>query len=67
MPETTAVTPERFAHGISYTEHVNQAKVNQERFQQMYETAALSKDDEDFFRRAAQQGAPKVLVISEDW
>lgn len=67
MPETSIVTPERFAQGISYTEHVTQAKVNQDRFNQMYETAALSAEDADFFRLAVQQGAPKMLVISEDW
>ena len=67
MSETNAVTAERFAQGITYTEHVTQAKVNQDRFNQMYETAALSAEDSDFFRMAARQGAPKVLIISEDW
>ena len=67
MPDTNIVTPERFAQGISYTEHVTQAKINQDRFNQMYETATLSTEDVDFFRLAVQQGAPKVLVISEDW
>ena len=67
MPDTNIVTPERFAQGISYTEHVTQAKINQDRFNQMYETAALSTEDADFFRLAVRRGAPKVLIISEDW
>ena len=67
MSTTTEVTPERFAQGISYQDHVTQASVNQDRFHEMYETAALSDEDADFFRKAVQRGAPKMLVISEDW
>jgi hypothetical protein len=67
MSAVTEVTPERFAQGITYTEHVTRAKVNQDRFNQMYETAALSAEDAAFFSKAVQQGAPKVLIISEDW
>ena len=67
MSTTTEVTPGRFAQGITYTEHVTQAKVNQDRFNEMYETAARSDEDAAFFRQAVQRGAPKMLIISEDW
>ena len=65
--KTSVVTPERFAQGITYAEHVAQAKVNQDRFQQFYETGTLSPEDAEFFRQAVQRGAPKVLALSEDW
>ena len=65
--KSSVVTPERFAQGITYSEHVAQAKVNTDRFQQFYESAALSPEDAEFFRRAVQGGAPKVMTISEDW
>jgi hypothetical protein len=64
--KTSVVTPQRFAQGLSYGDYTAGMKVNQDRFQQFYETAALRTEDADFFRKAVR-GAPKVLVISEDW
>ena len=64
--KTSVVTPERFAQGLGYREYTAGMKVNQDRFQQFYETGALRTEDADFFRKAVQ-GAPRVLVISEDW
>ena len=64
--KTSLVTPERFAQGLGYREYTAGMKVNQDRFQQFYESATLSPEDSAFFRKAAQ-GAPKVLALSEDW
>jgi thiol-disulfide isomerase/thioredoxin len=64
--KTSVVTPERFAQGLGYGEYTAGMKVNQDRFQQFYESITLSSDDSAFFRKAVH-GAPKVLAISEDW
>ncbi len=65
--KTTAVTPERFASGLSYTDYIAQIKVNKDKFEQYYESAKLSDDDVAFFRRAKEAGATRMLIIGEDW
>ena len=65
--KTSVVTPERFASGLTYKDYIAQINVNKERFQDFYGSGQLSDDDADFFRRAVQAGATKMLVIGEDW
>ena len=64
---TSVVTPERLAQGITYQEFIAQIKVNQDRFQEFYDSAKLTPEDAEFFCTAVQHGACKVLVLGEDW
>jgi len=63
------VTPERYASGLTFKDYTAQINVNKDEFQKYYETARLSADDAEFFRRAARVpgGIAKVMVIGEDW
>ena len=65
--ETSVVTPERLAKGLTYQEFIAQIKVNHDRFQELYDSAQLTPEDAEFFRTAVQRGASKVLVLGEDW
>jgi glutaredoxin len=65
----SAVTPARFAQGLSYAEFLANAKVNRDKFERNYENPVLTEDDLAFFRRAAAlpNGPRKLLAIAEDW
>ena len=63
----SVVTAERYASGFTFTEYLKQINVNKEQFQKYYETADISADDAGFFRRAADKGLSKMMVIGEDW
>ena len=65
----TAVTPARFASGLTYKDFLAQAKVNKDKFEENYGTAHVSADDAAFFKKlAALPGGPaKILAIGEDW
>ncbi|MBI4219193.1 MAG: thioredoxin family protein [Chloroflexi bacterium] len=65
---TTAVTPARYAQGLTYAEFLAQAKVNKDQFEANYKTAQVPADDAAFFERLASSGrASKMLAIGEDW
>jgi hypothetical protein len=63
----SAVTPDRFARAMPYTDYLASIAVNRDQFEKYYAAAQLSKDDEAFFRKAAAAGATKMLVIAEAW
>ncbi len=67
--KTSAVTPERFASGLTYGEYLKQIKVNLERFQHFYDQCQVSSQDADFFRKVVRHrnGAAKMLVLGEDF
>ena len=67
--KTSVMTPERFASGFTYQDYLAQIKVNKDRFEKYYESVNLSADDAAFFKRVAEapNGAPKMMVIGEDW
>lgn len=67
--QTSVVTPERFASGFTYSDYIAQIKVNHDKFQEYTETSAdvLNPDDIEFFKKAAQGGAARMLVVGEDW
>ena len=67
--ETSVVTPQRYASGLTYQDYIGQIKVNKKWFQDLSDSFDLSPDDVQFFQRAMEQpGAPiKMLVIGEDW
>jgi hypothetical protein len=69
MSSTSVVTPERFERALSYEDYVAGVAVNRDQFARYYETAHLSADDIEFFRRAAARpdGPAKLLAIAEAW
>src|ERR1700758_4045171 len=70
MPSaTTAVTPARFAQGLSYAGFLAQAAVNRDKFDESYQTVPLTDEDLSFFRKAAASphGPAKILALAEAW
>jgi len=67
--KTTAVTPERFAQGMTYAEYLAQIKVNKGLFNKYYDEFTLSGEEAAFFRESTQKpgGPTKLLVLGEDW
>ncbi|MBI2979605.1 MAG: thioredoxin family protein [Chloroflexi bacterium] len=65
----SVVTRQRFASGFTYKDYIAQIKVNKDKFEEYYQTAQLSNEDKEFFRKVAgmPDGAAKVLVLGEDW
>ena len=63
------VTQERWTKGLTYKEFLAQAKVNLDRFEEYYKTAAVSPEDAAFFKKVVNMpnGAPRMLVVGEDW
>jgi len=66
---TTAVTPARFAQGLSYPDFLAQAAINHDKFNESYQSVPLTDDDFAFFRKAVAlpQGPKKILVLAEAW
>jgi thiol-disulfide isomerase/thioredoxin len=65
--KTSVVTPERFSQGMTYQQYVDSIKVNKDRFQQFYDSAALTAEDAEFFSATVQKSGAKALALSEDW
>ena len=67
--KASAITPERFASGLTFDEYLAQIRVNKDRFQQFYDQCRITAEDAEFFRKATQhpQGPAKILVLGEDW
>jgi len=67
--ETSVVTIDRFASGLTYDEYIAQIKVNKDKFEQFYKQCTVSAEDTEFFKSAAGRpgGPAKLLVIGEDW
>jgi glutaredoxin len=65
----SAVTPARFAQGLTFGEFLANAKVNRDKFEHNYQNPVLTEEDLAFFRRAAAvpNGPRKLLAITEDW
>jgi hypothetical protein len=70
MPTTsTAITPARFAQGLTFSDFVAQAAVNRDKLEANYQDAPLTDVDLAFFKHAASvsNGAVKVVAIAEAW
>ena len=67
MAENTVLTAERFSSGLTYREYIDQIAVNKDRFEEFYQRCQLSKEDNDFFKKASKLGASRVMVIGEAW
>lgn len=65
----TAVTPERFAAGMTWTQWMEHIQRNKAKFQYNYDETRISPEDAAAFRRLAQSsgGPAKMLVLGEDW
>jgi len=69
MQDKSVVTKEKFASGMTYEEYIAQIQVNKDRFEEFYKMCELSKEDTEFFKKAAKmpKGAKKVMVLGEAW
>ena len=67
--QTSVVTPERFASGMTYQEYIAQIQNNKDRFQWNYDGTELTQEDIARFKEimARPTGPAKVLVLGEDW
>lgn len=69
VQQASVVTPERFAHGLSYADYVASIERNQKRFEENYAGTEISAEDAAAFKAlmAMPNGPAKLLVIGEDW
>jgi len=67
--ETSVVTPERFAQGLTYANYIDQIKVNKARFEEFYNNFQVTSDETDALKALSQRpgGPAKMLVLGEDW
>ncbi len=67
--QTSVVTPERFASGLTYDEYMNRITRNRDQFQANYEGTPLTDEDVRRFKEimARPNGPAKVLALAEDW
>ena len=63
----SVVTRQRFDQGLTYPGFLAQARANVDQFNRWYQEFQLKPQDAAFFRKAAQAGAKRVLVLAEDW
>ena len=66
--ETSVVTPQRFEEGFSYSDYIDQIKVNKARFEEFYKFQ-IKPEDAAALRELANRkdGPAKMLVLGEDW
>jgi polyhydroxyalkanoate synthesis regulator phasin len=70
MPQaTTAVTPARFAQGLSYADFLSKVTINRDKFEESYQSVPLTEEDLSFFRKVAAlpHGPAKILALGEAW
>lgn len=67
--QTSVVTPERFASGMTYDEYMNRITRNRDQFQANYDGTPLTEEDVRRFKEimARPNGPAKVLALAEDW
>ena len=66
--ETSVVTPQRFEEGFSYSDYIDQIKVNKARFEEFYKFQIKTGDTAALRELANRKGGPaKMLVLGEDW
>src|SRR5271165_6395960 len=66
---STAVTPARFAQGLTFSDFLAKATVNHDKFEKNYQSVPLTEEDVAFFRKAAAapHGPAKILALAEAW
>ena len=67
--QTSVVTPERFAQGMTYDEYMDSVKVNKARIEEYYANVSIGSEQTDALRElAGSEGGPaRMMVIGEDW
>ena len=66
---TSVVTPQRFAAGLTYADFMAQVKVNKERMEDFYANFQVTAANVAALRELAAHpaGPAKMLVLGEDW
>ena len=67
--QTSVVTPERFAQGMTYDEYMESVKVNKARIEEYYANVSLESAQTDALKELtnAEGGPARMMVIGEDW
>ncbi len=67
--QTSVVTPERFAQGMTYDEYMESVKVNKARIEEYYSNVSLESAQTDALKELtnAEGGPARMMVIGEDW
>ena len=67
--DTSVVTPQRFAAGLTYADFMAQVKVNKERMADFYANFQVTADNAAALQELAAHpaGPAKMLVLGEDW
>jgi len=67
--QTSVVTPERFAQGMTYDEYMESVKVNKARIEEYYANVSLESAQTDALKELTNpEGGPaRMMVIGEDW
>lgn len=67
--QTSVVTQERFAQGMTYNEYMDSVKVNKARIEEYYQNVELGSDQTEALRSlvASDGGPARMMVIGEDW
>ena len=67
--QTSVVTPERFAQGMTYDEYMDTVKVNKARIEEYYANVEVGSEQADALRELSNsEGGPaRMMVIGEDW
>jgi hypothetical protein len=67
--QTSLVTVERFDQGFTYTDYIDQIKVNKARFQEFYDKFKITPEETIKLRALSQRadGPARMLVLGEDW
>lgn len=69
VQQTSVVTPERFAQGMTYDEYMASVKVNKARMEEYYENVKLASEQAEALREVASAdgGPARMMIIGEDW
>ena len=67
--QTSVVTPERYAQGMTYDEYMASVKVNKARIEEYYANVSLEPTQTDMLKELtnAEGGPARMMVIGEDW
>ena len=67
--QTSVVTQERFAQGMTYDEYMASVKVNKARIEEYYDNVKLESAQTDALQAlAGSEGGPaRMMIIGEDW
>jgi thioredoxin family protein len=65
----SVITPNRFEQGMTFSEFLDQATVNRDKFELYHRDSPVSEEDLTFFKEATAlpNGPAKILAIGEDW